>query len=169
MPSPRPIPRLPLPTREFPDTIMEITPITALAGLMGSLAGASAAVGTAWITQRTLNKRELLQTEIRKRETLYGEFIGECARLLVDAYTHSLDKPEQLLSAYALINRIRLCATPAVLAEAERLLARIRDQYFCENLTVAQLHELTRTENADPMKDFGTSCRTEFREMFARF
>lgn len=148
---------------------MEITSITALAGLMGSVGGASAAVGTAWITQRSLNKRELLQTEIRKREALYGEFIGECAQLLVDAYTHSLDKPEKLLTAYALINRIRLCATPAVLAQAERLLARIRDQYFCENLTVTQLHELTRSEKADPMKDFGTACRAEFREVLDRF
>jgi hypothetical protein len=45
------------------------------------------------VTQKTVNRRELIQTEIRKRETLYGEFIGECAKLLVDALTHTLDQP----------------------------------------------------------------------------
>jgi hypothetical protein len=67
-----------------------------------------------------------------KRETLYGEFIGECSRLLVDALTHTLEKPETLLPGYALLNRIRLCASPAVLAEGERLLRRITDQYFSQ-------------------------------------
>ena len=39
----------------------------------------------------------------------------------MDAFTHTLEKPETLLRAYALINRIRLCASPTVLHEAERL------------------------------------------------
>ena len=62
-----------------------------------------------------------MRAEFRKREALYGEFIAECSKLLIDAMTHSLDKPETLLNAYALLNRIRLCASPAVLAEAEHL------------------------------------------------
>jgi hypothetical protein len=44
-------------------------------------------------------------------------------RLLVDALTHTLEKPEILLPGYALLNRIRLCASPAVLARGERLLS----------------------------------------------
>jgi hypothetical protein len=55
---------------------------------------------------------------MNKRETLYSEFIGECSRLLVDALTHTLEKPETLLSGYALLNRIRLCASPAVLGRS---------------------------------------------------
>jgi hypothetical protein len=101
-------------------------------GLVGTLVGGSATVATAWVTQRTLNKRELIRIEMSKRETLYGEFIGECSRLLVDALTHTLEKPETLLPGYALLNRIRLCASPAVLAEGERLLRRITDQYFSQ-------------------------------------
>jgi hypothetical protein len=147
---------------------MEVTTITALAGVLGSMVGASATVTTAWVTQRTVNKREILQAEVRKREALYGEFIGECARLFMDAFSHSLEKPETLLPAYALINRIRLCASPPVLVEAERLLARIRDQYFAENLTVRQVWELTRADRADPMMAFAEACRTEFKSMLAR-
>ena len=147
---------------------MEVNTITAFAGVMGSMVGASATVATAWVTQRTVNKREILQAEIRKREALYGEFIGECAKLLMDAFTHSLDKPEKLLILYALINRIRLCATPRVLAEAERLLARITDQYFSENLTVDQVRQVMATQQSVPMMSFGEACRAEFKSMLAR-
>jgi hypothetical protein len=147
---------------------MEVTTITAFAGVMGSMVGASATVATAWVTQRTVNKREILQAEIRKREALYGEFIGECAKLLMDAFIHSLDKPEKLLLLYALINRVRLCASPRVLAEAERLLTRITDQYFSDNLTVDQVREFMRAQRTDPMMAFGEACRAEFKSMLAR-
>jgi hypothetical protein len=147
---------------------MEVTTVTAFAGVLGSMVGASATVATAWVTQRTVNRREILQAEVRKREALYGEFIGECARLFMDAFSHSLEKPETLLPVYALMNRIRLCASPPVLAQAERLIEHITDQYFADNLTVAQVWELTRGERADPMLTFGEACRAEFKSMLAR-
>src|SRR4029453_9680774 len=108
---------------------MDSAVLTMMAGVLGSLVGGSATVATAWITQKTVNKRELTQLEMRKRETLYGEFIAECAKLLMDAFTHKLDAPEKLLSLYAMLNRIRLSASQPVLAEAEHLLTRITDQY----------------------------------------
>ena len=86
-----------------------------------------------------VNRRELIRLEMRKREMLYGEFIGDCAKLLVDAFTHALEKPETLLPLYALTNRIRLAASPPVLAAAERLLRRITDQYFSTNLTLEEV------------------------------
>jgi len=148
---------------------MEVNTITALAGVMGSMVGAFATVAIAWITQRTLNKRELLLAEIRKREGLYGEFIAECARVFMDAFTHSLDAPEKLMGVYAMINRIRLCASPPVLAEAERLLTRITEQYFAENLSVQEMRQLAHQGNADPMGTFGAACRAEFKSMLAGF
>ena len=56
--------------------------VSAMAAVLGSLVGGSATVATAWITQRTLSKRELIGAEIRTRETLYGEFISECSKLV---------------------------------------------------------------------------------------
>ncbi len=41
--------------------------VSAMAAVLGSLVGGSATVATAWITQRTLSKRELLGMEIRTR------------------------------------------------------------------------------------------------------
>lgn len=148
---------------------MEVDVFTVLAGVMGSIAGASATVATAWVTQRAANKRQLLQTEINNRQALYGEFIGECARLLMDALVRSMEKPETLLPLYGLVNRIRLCASPPVLREAERLLTRIADQYFSRNLTVEEMRELTHNHTADPMVAFAEACRAEFHSMHADF
>jgi hypothetical protein len=146
---------------------MDTVLLSGMSGVLGSLVGGSATVATGWITQKTLSRRELIREEIRKRELLYGEFIGECAKLFMDAFTHSLDKPETLLPVFALINRVRLTASPAVLAEAERLLRRITDQYFSSNLTVEELRRLADSEHADPLRSFGEACRAELKSIWA--
>jgi len=142
---------------------MDTTIMTAMSGVLGSLVGSSAAVATAWVTQKTLSRRKLIRMEIRKREALYGEFIGECAKFLMDAFTHSLEKPEKLLPIYSLINCIRLSASQPVLAEAEHLLKRITEQYFLRNLTVEELGQLARSKEMDPLKAFGEACRAELK------
>ena len=147
---------------------MDATLVTAMAGVLGSLVGGSATVATAWVTQRTLSRRELVREELRRREVLYGEFIGESAKVLMDAFTHTLEKPEKLLTFYALLSRIRLSASDEVLAEAERLLTRITEQYFSGNLTVEEIRQLAHSEDADPLKAFGEACRVELKSMRRR-
>ena len=147
---------------------MDTPAVIALSSVLGSLVGGSVTATTTWIVQKTLSKRELMREEIRKREALYGDFIGVCAKLLVDAFTHTLEKPETLLPAYELINRIRLSSSKAVLTEAEQLLRRITEQYFSSNLTVEEMRELTSLEDADPLKAFGEACRAELKSMRAQ-
>jgi len=146
---------------------MDTALVGALSAVMGSLVGGSASVATTWMAQKTMSKRELAREELRKREALYGEFIGECAKLFMDAFTHNLEKPETLLPVFALINRIRLCASRKVLAEAERLLGRLTDQYFAKNLTVEELRKLAHTGEADPLSAFGEACRAELKSLRA--
>jgi len=144
---------------------MEGSIISGLSGVFGSLVGGSATVATAWITQRTLSKRELIRAEISKRETLYGEFIGECSKLFIDSLAHGIDKPETLLPAYALLNRIRLSASDAVLAEAEDILTQIAEQYFSPNLSLEEIHARARSLSNDPLKVFGETCRIELKSL----
>lgn len=144
---------------------MDTALISVTSGLLGSVIGGSATVATTWIAQKTVNRRELVRDEIRKREALYGEFIAECAKLFMDAFLHTLEKPEIILPVYALINRIRLLASPAVLAEADRLVARLTEQYFSRNLTVDELRHLARSDQADPLRPFGEACRAELESM----
>ncbi|HEU0199193.1 MAG TPA: hypothetical protein VFR86_02050 [Burkholderiaceae bacterium] len=147
---------------------MDASTISMMWGLLGSLVGGSATVTTAWITQKTLNRRELIREEMRKRETLYGEFISECGKLLVDSFANTLEQAEKLLPLYALINRIRLSASKPVLAEAERLLRRITEQYFASNLTVEELRQLALSQGPDPLQAFGEACRAELDSILTR-
>jgi hypothetical protein len=143
--------------------------VSAMAGVLGSLVGGSVTVATTWVTQRTVSKRELISAEIRKRETLYGQFIGECSKLLIDSIERTLDRPETLVSAYELINRIRLCASDAVLVQADEVLRRITEQYFSPNLSVEEIRALMRSRSVDPLKPFGDACRVELQAMYALF
>jgi hypothetical protein len=147
---------------------MDATAVSALAGVFGSFVGGSTTVATAWITQRTQSKRELMRMEISKREALYGEFIAECSRLYMDSLVRAFDKPEAMLPMYALLNRIRVSSSDAVLAEATHVLERITEQYFSDNLSVEELRALVRSgSDSDPLKPFGDACRNELKTMRA--
>jgi hypothetical protein len=149
---------------------MDTTILSAMSGVFGSLVGGSATVVTAWITQRTLNRRRLLAAESSSRQTLYGEFINECSARALDSFENTLDNSERLLSIYALLNRIRICASDTVLHEAERALASITEQYFSPNLSLEQLHALVRDgARSDPLRSFAEACRAEARSMPAAF
>ena len=145
---------------------MDSTLITAMAGVFGSLVGGSASVATNWVAQRTRSRRELIRAEMSKREALYGEFISECSKRVMDSVARNLDKPEILLSTYKLLNRIRLCASDKVLHEARRAVAVITEQYFASNLSLEELRQLIRKgEDADPLRDFAEACRSELKAM----
>jgi hypothetical protein len=147
--------------------IMHTTIVTALTGLVGSLLGGSASVATAWVTQKTSNKRKEFHAEFTRRETLYGQFINECSAHALHSYEQSLDKSEKLLSIYALLNRIRLCASDGVLNAAECALAAITEQYFKPNLSMEEVRALIRQgAEGDPLKPFAEASRAELKSMY---
>jgi hypothetical protein len=144
---------------------MDTTIVSALAGIFGSLSGGSASVAATWMAQNTRNKREARRAELAKRETLYGEFINECSKSVMDSLERNLDKPQTLLSIYALLNRIRLCASDAVLTQAVDLVKFIMDQYFAPNVSVEEFHERVQNGRIDPLKAFSETCRCELMSM----
>jgi hypothetical protein len=104
---------------------------------------------------------------LSKREALYSEFIIECSKLAIDSLAHGIEKPETLWTAYALLNRIRLSASQAVLAEADKLLGQIADQYVSPNISLDEFRALARSREADPLKSFGEACRNELGKLRA--
>lgn len=144
---------------------MDTTIVSALAGIFGSLSGGSASVAATWMAQNTRNKREARRAELAKREALYGEFINECSKSVMDSLERNLDKPQRLLSIYALLNRIRLCASNAVLTQAVGLVKFIMDQYFAPNVSVEEFHERVQNGPIDPLKAFSEACRCELMSM----
>lgn len=138
---------------------------SATAALLGSLLGGSATIATAWITQRWSARRERLRDEIQQREHLYSEFVGEVSKLAIDSFLNRLESAEKVFPSFALLNRIRICASPEVLAAAEHTVTRISDQYFSENLTLEQLREMGRSHPESPLKEFSEACRAELDEL----
>ena len=134
--------------------------ITALAAIAGSLVGAlGSAIGT-WITASHQDRRDLLGKQIARREALYSDFIGESARLLIDAMQHNVSDPQKLLPVYALLSRIRLSSSELVLQEAEQVMKTIMSTYPQPNLTAEQI-ESKAVNGQDPLRQFSDTCRTE--------
>ena len=144
---------------------MDASIVTASAAVMGSLVGGSATVVTAWITQKQASRREIVGAEIRKREALYSEFIAVCSGLAIDSFVRELESPETVMPAYALLNRIRLCASDGVLAAADETVRHITEQYFARNLTIEELRELARTAGTDPLGPFSAASRHELNAL----
>jgi len=147
---------------------MDSNIVSALAAVLGSLVGGTATVATTWVTQRTQSKRKLVRAEIKKREELYGAFISECSKRAIDSFARNLDRPEIVLTMYELVNRIRLCASDAVLDQAVRAVQVIMDQYFASNLSLEETRAVLRKGgNVDPLTPFAEACRSELRAMSA--
>jgi hypothetical protein len=137
--------------------------ITAMAGVLGSVSGASAAIATTWISQKNQTIRERAKSETRKREILYGDFITEASHLVADAFDHSLDKPETLVRLYAHLGRIRLVSSDAVLTAAEECCDRVVDLYAKPNRTVAEIFTTLHSGEFEALKHFSDACRVELR------
>jgi hypothetical protein len=145
--------------------------ITALAAILGSLVGALGSILGTWITQRHQDRRDLLARRMFHREELYSAFISESARLLVDALEHNFNDAQKLISAYALLSRIRLSSSPDVLAAAEEVVRDIIGSYAKPNLTPEQIQSQAvdryqkELSGEDPLRNFSDICRAELEFM----
>jgi len=134
--------------------------IPTLAAIAGSLVGALGSATGTWITARHQDRRDLLGKQIARREGLYSDFIGESARLLVDAMQHNVSDVQTLLPIYALLSRIRLSSSAPVLQEAEQVINTIVSTYPQPNLTPEQI-ESRAVSGKDPLRQFSDTCRGE--------
>ena len=147
--------------------------LSAVSALVGSVVGLSASMAIAWVTQRSVARRQARDAEIKKREALYGEFISECSKLAIDALDHTLDRPEKILNIYALENRIRLCASEQVVAASAQAIRWIGEQYMKENLAPGELRQVVLTAfkdpqtRSDPLRPFSEACRRELAGLYS--
>jgi hypothetical protein len=105
-----------------------------------------------------------LGKQIARREALYSDFIGESARLLVDAMQHNASDLQKMLPVYALLSRIRLSSSEPVLQEAEQVIRTIVSTYPQPNLTAEQI-ESQAANGKDPLRQFSDTCRCELDTM----
>src|SRR5580658_8071082 len=104
---------------------MDSTLTSVLAALGGSLVGASTPVLSNFVLQRSLTQRELTNREIAQREELYAEFIRQGTASNAKAPSQNLEKMDDIVAMYALVNRIRFFASESVLEAAEEFVKKL--------------------------------------------
>ena len=144
---------------------MDSTLVTALAAALGSLVGATASIGTTWLSQRRQSVRASAEWKLRERESLYKEFIMEASRLFGDAMVKSLERPDQLVGLYGILSRIRLISGDEVLSKAVGCCHRIVELYRRPNMTADQIRAAFEANEFDPLKEFSAACRAELLAM----
>src|SRR5207253_10240464 len=134
--------------------IMDSTVVTALAAALGSLVGATASIGTTWISQRRQSIRATAEWKLRDHESLYKEFIMEASRLFGDAMVNSLDRPDQLVALYGILSRIRLISGADVLRKAVGCCHRIVGRYRRADMTAEQFRAACEADEFDRLTEF---------------
>jgi hypothetical protein len=136
--------------------------MSAIAALAGSAIGALASFATTWLTQHAQERSQRFAQAMGRREHLYGTFIEEAAKLVVDALTHNLDDPSKLVRLYALVGQLRLFAPNDVVSKAEEVMQRIVEAYNLPNRDFRNLEERRRSDT-DVLRPFSEACRQDLR------
>jgi hypothetical protein len=144
---------------------MNSTYLTALAALAGSAIGGLTSVASAWLTQHHHDHaRRLLRAKARRQE-LYKQFIDEASKLYADALIHDDSGVSVLVSIYALICRMRVLSSAAVVEKAEAVVHTIVETYSSPNKTLPELRELMSSHAIDPLRAFSEECRAELQAL----
>jgi len=138
-----------------------VNTITAAAAIGGSLVGAAGSVVGTWITVRHQHRRDLFGKLIARREELYSDFIGESARLHVDAMHNTSTDLQKLTPIYALLSRLRLSSSEVVLHKAEEVIKTLLSTYSQPNMTPEQIQARAVDGHQDPVRMFSSICRAE--------
>jgi 5'(3')-deoxyribonucleotidase len=141
--------------------------VSALAAIMGATVGGLGSFASTWIGDKSRHRRDLLQREIVKRETVYSDFIEKASKLYVESATHNVDQNEAegAIMLYAIASRIRLFASEQVIKEAESVLDQIILQYGAANMSPEQLREIAIEKKSDFLKAFSIICRHELADL----
>ena len=144
---------------------MNLAYLTALAALAGSAVGGLTSLASAWLTQHRQDRaRQLSQDKVR-RQKLYKQFIDEASKLYADALVHDEAEVSALVSVYALISRMRVLSSPAVVEKAEAVVRMVVDTYFAPNKTFPEVRKLMDSHAIDPLRTFSEECRAELRAL----
>jgi hypothetical protein len=147
---------------------MDSTLTSVLAVLGGSVVGASTPILSNFVLQRSLTRRELTNREIAQREELYAEFIRQGTACYAKALSQSLEKMDDLVAMYALVNRIRLFASESVLEAAEEFVKKLISKYGEHNMSIKELETAVLEQHANPLSAFAQKCRLELRQIYER-
>ena len=139
--------------------------LPAIAALAGSAIGGLTSFASAWLTQYHQDRANRLSGEKARRQKLYKQFIDEASKLYADALVHDQAEVSALVSVYALISRMRVVSSSAVIEKAEAVVHLIIDTYFTPNKTFSEVRELMKGHAINPLRAFSEECRAELHAL----
>jgi hypothetical protein len=145
--------------------VMNPAYLPALAALAGSATGGLTSFASTWLTLRRQGRTTRLSRDRARREKLYKQFIDEASKLYVDALVHDQAEVSALVEVYALISRMRVVSSPAVIEKAEAVVRMLVDTYSAPNKTFPELRKLIDSHAIDPLRSFSEECRAELKAL----
>jgi len=144
---------------------MDTAYVPAFAALAGSAIGGLTSFASAWLTQQHQDRAKRLSGEKASRQNLYKQFIDEALKLYADALVHDQAEVSALVSVYALISRMRVVSSSAVIEKAEAVVHLIIDTYFAPNRDFSELRQLLNSHAFNPSRSFSEECRAELQTL----
>ena len=139
---------------------------SALAGAM-IVGGASltAAIYSQWYQGRV----QMMKREANKREAIYGEFIMSTSKVVVKAHiTDNLSWTREEQHLIGLINRMRLFAPSAVIAEAEAVIGTLVGIALQPKRELNELAKTTLTDRSVPdlLMNFSLASQADLKSIY---
>jgi hypothetical protein len=136
--------------------------LPAIAALAGSAVGGLTSLASAWLTQHRQDRATRDAQDWARRQKVYGKFIDEASKLYADALVHDKAEVTALVSVYALISRMRVMSSAAVIEKAEAVVRVSIDMYFAPNKTFPEFRQLMNSHAVgEPLRTFSEECRKE--------
>src|SRR5262245_28293914 len=142
---------------------MDPAVFSAFAALAGSLIGGLTSLTASWLTQHLQFSVQQRAQNRNRREELYESFIEEASRLYADAYEHNEAETSKLVKLYALVSKMRVVSSPAVVESADGVVRAIIQTYLGPNKTFSDVVELLDDDALNPLRAFSNACRAELR------
>ena len=67
------------------------------------------------------------------------------------------------MNLYALVNRMRVLSSPAIVEEADKVVRVILETYRAPKKTILEAEELLDDKAMNPLREFSNACREELR------
>ena len=136
--------------------------ITALAALGGAALGGFTSFATSWTTQRVQMNAERAASSKSRRQKLYNAFIDGAAKMYGDALIHDKLELSGLIELHAIVSRMRVFSSAAVIENAISVVRVITETYSQPNKSPLEIEEMIENGTIDLLRGFSEACRQEF-------
>jgi ribosomal protein S17 len=136
--------------------------LSAIAALVGSVIGGLTSLATAWVTQNGQAVTQELAREKLRRQKLYRQFIEEASRLYAHALSRNQADVSDLVDIHALVSRMRVLSSSAIVEKAEEVVKLVVDTYVSPNKTFPELRDMVNNHGFILLRDFSEACRDEY-------